>query len=311
MNNVKNNMIIRVSPLAEGGLPQVPPPQIAPQLLPDLPLEPAEPKGEPRVRTRWSGFAASVPGNGHIRRELPCQDASATICEPRSAVIVCDGRGSASKGLSQEGSRAAVKAFRAQLNILEPCIAEYLDRPDLDAAEWRDVCRVLYRTLAQAKLDCAERLSLPEKEFDFTAVFAVVGSCWTGCFQVGDGSLAVRRNGTCEAVFKPAKGEYANETSFVRWGGEAGDGFLSAIVPSDEIDGLAATSDGPEHRLYHLADMTPGPRFDAFFDGVKSGDFTRNDLLDYLASATRWSTDPRDTDDRSVALLARVPVEEG
>ena len=271
-----------------------------------LTMEPV-PSAEPSAH--WSGFAASVPGNGHIRRELPCQDASAAICEPRPAVIVCDGRGSASKGLSQEGSKAAVLAFRSQLNVLEPYIAEYLDRPVLDVSEWRDLCRIFYRTLAQAKLDCAERLSFPENEFDFTAAFVVVGKEWTGCFQVGDGALVIRRNGVCETVFKPQKGEFANLTSFVRWGGDETDDFSTSVFPSAEIDGVAATSDGPEHRLFHLADMTPGPRFDGFFNELSSGDFERGDLLDYLADARRWSTDPRDGDDRSVALLCRVPAE--
>ena len=274
--------------------------------LDDVPSQPVEPADPP---TRWRGFAVSVPGNGHIRHELPCQDASAAICEPRPAVIVCDGRGSASKGLSQEGSKAAVRAFCSQLNVLEPYIAEYLDRPDLEESEWRDLCRILHRTLAQAKLDCAERLSLPENEFDFTAAFAIVGKEWTGCFQVGDGSLVIRRNGVCETVFKPQKGEFANLTSFVRWGGDEKDDFSTAVFPSAEIDGVAATSDGPEHRLFHLADMTPGPRFDAFFDELADDAFRRDDLLDYLTSARRWSTDPRDTDDRSVALVGRIPAE--
>lgn len=274
-----------------------------------LNLVPPESASAPTApETRWTGFAASVPGNGHIRHELPCQDASATICRPRPAVIVCDGRGSASKGLSQEGAMAAVRAFRAQLNVLEPYVAEYLDSPELDESEWRDLCRIFYRTLVQAKLDCSERLSLPETEFDFTAAFAVVGKHWTGCFQVGDGSLVIRRDGICATVFKPEKGEFANLTSFVRSGGDEKEGFSSALFPSEGIDGLAATSDGPEHRLFCLADMTPGPRFDAFFDGLAQGDFTRGDLLDYLTSAKRWSTDPRDNDDRSVALLVRAPV---
>ena len=277
--------------------------------LDETPSRSVEPS-EPPARIRWRGFAASVPGNGHIRHELPCQDASSTILEPRPAVIVCDGRGSASKGLSQEGSKAAVRAFRAQLNVLEPCLAAYLDRPGLEPSQWRDLCRVLYRTLAQAKLDCAERFGLPENEFDFTAAFAVVGRLWTGCFQVGDGALVIRRKGACETVFKPQKGEFANLTTFVRWGGDGKDAFSSAVFPSAEIDGVAATSDGPEHRLFHLAGMTPGPRFDAFFDELKDGSFTREDLLDYLTAARRWSSDPRDSDDRSVALLAGVVEKE-
>ena len=95
---------------------------VAPERI-DSPSAPEVPVAR---STAWHGFAVSVPGNGHIRHELPCQDASAAICEPRPAVIVCDGRGSASKGLSQAGSKAAVRAFRSQLNVLEPYIAEYL-----------------------------------------------------------------------------------------------------------------------------------------------------------------------------------------
>ena len=58
---------------------------------------------------QWNGFAASIPGFGHIRNEIPCQDASSAILSPRPAVIVCDGRGSAR--LSHFGARGAVKMF--------------------------------------------------------------------------------------------------------------------------------------------------------------------------------------------------------
>ena len=58
---------------------------------------------------QWNGFAASIPGFGHIRNEIPCQDASSAILSPRPAVIVCDGRGSAR--LSHFGARDAVKMF--------------------------------------------------------------------------------------------------------------------------------------------------------------------------------------------------------
>jgi hypothetical protein len=33
----------------------------------------------------WNGFAASVPGSGHIRYGLPCQGASAVYLSPRPA----------------------------------------------------------------------------------------------------------------------------------------------------------------------------------------------------------------------------------
>ncbi len=251
---------------------------------------------------KWKGFAVSMIGNGHIRREMPCQDASACVTEPRPAVIVCDGRGSAKAGLSQEGSRAAVQAFRSQLNVLEPMVSDFLDRPGLTDDEWRDLCRVFYRTLVQAKLDLSAARGLPENEFDFTAAFAVVGGAHVGCFQVGDGALVVRRGDACETVFKPAKGEFANLTSFVRSGGEEKDDFQSAILPAEEITGVAATSDGPQHLMFRLADMTPGPVFPQMFSLMERGELERDDLVSYLARR-QWAEDARGDDDRSVAIL--------
>ena len=67
---------------------------------------------------QWKGFAISIPGFGHIRRDIPCQDASLAVTACRPALIVCDGRGSAAH--SHFGSQAAVKMFRSQLAILEP-----------------------------------------------------------------------------------------------------------------------------------------------------------------------------------------------
>ena len=73
----------------------------------------------------FRGFAVSVPGNGHIRREIPCQDASGVWLEPRPCLIVCDGRGSAR--YSHFGAQAAVKAFRSQCAVMEDLLAATLD----------------------------------------------------------------------------------------------------------------------------------------------------------------------------------------
>ena len=253
----------------------------------------------------WRGMAVSMIGNGHIRREMPCQDVSAAVVTPRPALIVCDGRGSAKAGLSQEGSRAAVRAFCAQLNVLEPTISEFLDREDLDETEWRDLCRIFYRTLVQAKLECSDDFELPENEFDFTAAFVVVGRAHVGCFQVGDGAIVLRRGDRCETVFKPEKGEFANLTQFVRSGGEAKDEFLSTIFPAEGVTGIAATSDGPQHLMFNLVDMVPGPIFHALFDRMANDELDRDDVVAYL-TRRQWADDPRGDDDRSVALLCPI-----
>ncbi|MGN0867674.1 MAG: protein phosphatase 2C domain-containing protein [Oligosphaeraceae bacterium] len=138
----------------------------------------------------WTGFAASIPGSGHIRRGLPCQDASDTVLSPRPALIVCDGRGSALR--SQDGAQGAITSFKSQVAVFEPMLESILDHDGDTTASWEMFSRILYRTLMQVKLDLAEKEKLPEKEFDFTVALAIVGRRKIGCFQVGDGATWVR-----------------------------------------------------------------------------------------------------------------------
>lgn len=254
----------------------------------------------------WTGFAASIPGGGHIRHGIPCQDASAVMTSPRPAVIVCDGRGSAK--LSHFGAQGAVDAFRFQMSILDPFLVSILDGEEEKPDQWIKFCRIMYRTLMQVKYDLAEKHNEEEKEFDCTVAFAIAGEKHIGCFQVGDGSIVVRQNGVCKTVFLPEKGEFANQTHFLRPGGEEQMKFQYALLDAGVNSGIAITSDGPEHLMFRLADMTPGKIFDMFLEDLRKEELCKQDLMDYL-TRREWADDPRGSDDRSLALLARVGVE--
>lgn len=256
--------------------------------------------------TRWTGFAASIPGGGHIRHGISCQDASAVMTSPRPAVIVCDGRGSAK--LSHFGAQGAVDAFRFQMSILDPFLVSILDGEEEKPDQWIKFCRIMYRTLMQVKYDLAEKHNEEEKEFDCTVAFAIAGEKHIGCFQVGDGSIVVRQNGVCKTVFLPEKGEFTNQTHFLRPGGEEQMKFQYALLDAGVNSGIAITSDGPEHLMFRLADMTPGKIFDMFLEDLRKEELCKQDLMDYL-TRREWADDPRGSDDRSLALLARVGVE--
>ena len=261
---------------------------------------------EDSKNTRWTGFAASIPGAGHIRRGIPCQDASAVMTAPRPTVIVCDGRGSAS--LSHFGAQAAVAAFRSQTSVLEPFLVNILDGEEEKPEQWIKFCRIMYRTLVQVKYDLAEKHQTDEKEFDCTVAFAIAGEKRIGCFQVGDGSIVVRQNGVCKTVFLPEKGEFANQTHFLRPGGEEQMKFQHELIDSAANSGIAITSDGPEHLMFRLSDMTPGKIFDILLEDLRKEELCKQDLMDYL-TRREWADDPRGSDDRSLALLARIGVE--
>ena len=245
------------------------------------------------------GFAASVPGAGHIRYGTPCQDASGVALAPRPAAIVCDGRGSAK--LSHFGAQGAIRAFFSQLNVLEPFVAGVLDRA-APPEKWDGICRLFYRTLLQVKLDLAAERGGEEKDFDFTVAFAVAGKASIGCFQVGDGAIVVRQNGACETAFAPDKGEFANQTQFLRPGCEESGKFHARLFPAQGNGGVAITSDGPEHLMFRQADRAPGPIFGQMFDDLASGELCEQDIRDYLTRRV-WSDDPRGNDDRSIAIL--------
>ena len=246
------------------------------------------------------GFAVSVPGNGHIRREVPCQDASGVWLAPRPCAIVCDGRGSAR--YSHFGARAAVRAFRSQCAVLEDLLAAVLDGEKPNETRWLRFCDLMIRTICCQKTELAEEYRCPESEFDFTIAFAVWGRARCGFFQVGDGAIVVRDGeGCCSTLFPPDKGEFDNETRFLRPEAAPARDYHARLVAAEEVDGIAITSDGPEFLMFELTQMVPGPIFDRLFDDCAAGSLTRQDLLDYLTRGC-WSRDPRGNDDRSIAI---------
>lgn len=255
------------------------------------------------VMMKWNGFAVSIPGNEHIRKELPCQDASLVMTDPRPGLIVCDGRGSAK--LSHFGASGAVRAFASQCSILEPLLATILDVPEDKSVQWDKFCQLMYRTLMQVKLDLAAEHGEEEKEFDFTVAFALTGKHHIGCFQVGDGAIVLRQDSKCISAFEPDKGEFANQTHFLRLNGESRGDYHCALFDRSVNSGIAATSDGPEFKMFELPAMVPGKIFHRLFDDLAGNELYRSDLLTYL-TRNDWNMDPRGGDDRSVALLVSV-----
>ena len=253
--------------------------------------------------TTWQGYAVSVMGRGHLQRGIPCQDASLTWNTPRPGLVVCDGKGSASH--SHFGARRAVQEVARQCYVLEPLLAAILDSENSETLEeqWQNTAQLLYRAMAEVQLRLSRKHGLPCKEFEFTTCVAMVGKRRIGLLQVGDGAMVVRQKGKCRTVFALDKGEFANHTTFVRPGKETLS-FHTTLVPTQETDGIAATSDGPEHLMFHLRTMTPGPIFDCFFDNMASGEMTREDLREYLTRKD-WDVDARGHDDRTVAVLTR------
>jgi hypothetical protein len=245
----------------------------------------------------WKAFSASVPGRGHIVEGMPCQDASLASAIGRPFLVVCDGRGSSK--LSHFGSSKAIDVFNDQVVSME-VLLESLDQPDQRIAEevWNTASLIFYRTLVLQQVKLSKSKCVNVSEFEFTTTAAVVGKKYMGVLHIGDGALVLRRNGQLELVAKPAKGEFANQTSFVRDGRWNRD--ISKVIYSDGVDALMAVTDGPQFRM--IKDSIPWKVITQIFDDAAREDYQRKYILEYLTKKD-WDDDIRGRDDRSIAML--------
>ncbi len=252
------------------------------------------------MNNTWKVLAASVPGRGHIIKDIPCQDASIAVADPRAALLVCDGRGSAK--YSHLGAQAAILAFAGLCYNIEPLLVKALD--EADSVSWEEMARIFYRSLANAQSCLADEYRTDRREFDFTANLAVAGKYRIGFMQIGDGAIVVSEGGATRTLFSMDKGEFANQTEFIRLDGETGS-FHQATLDVNTVDAVAITTDGPQFLMFDQKDMTPGPVFGSILSDVRNEDFERQDILDYLTRKC-WDNDSRGHDDRSLGIMTRI-----
>lgn len=174
-------------------------------------------------------------GEGHRARNQPCCDAL-LIPRPdkrRSGFVLCDGA----------GGRAAV-ARSAQLSV---------------QAGWRALLllnRCLERAQQQRQPIDLQRLRplflqafWHQRRGGPIADHTLLACLWDQrrllVAQVGDSSLLLRRQGRWQLVLPPARGEYANETTFLRPNTRP-QALQLWMAPAGTIEALIGFSDGLE-----------------------------------------------------------------
>lgn len=255
---------------------------------------------------QWDGVAVSLIGQAHVRAEKPCQDASGFWDEPRPIGIVCDGAGSADR--SEVGAKAAVAAFRRAVGVFEPWLECCLDGDmpeEVAGTYWRYICSFIARTLEEAKLECTREDGYDEEDYDFTVAMAVVGKTYCGCFQIGDGAIVVGDSNAHHVVFMPDKGEYANETRFLRIGDGVAGRYKSAIIPMTRVDSVALMSDGPIKLLVDGKSQQPSNLFQEMFCDLANGLLSREEVREFLA-CRKWIDIGADDDKSLVLMVADV-----
>ncbi len=252
----------------------------------------------------WQAVAKSVIGTKHIRSKKPCQDYSGYKLEKNNEVMlgaISDGMGSAL--YSDRGSQLAVSF---SLNYLQRSRVWDLE-PD---KQNRDYFSIFFKNLLidirQELAEFARKSRCFIRDLDCTLIVFVATPNWLAAMQVGDGLLVIRSQNYSDyqLVFKPDKGEYANETTSVT-STSAEKEMLSRLI-IEPIDFICAATDGVEN-IALLKRQTWVP-FAGFFSGLEQIMTLENTLhekeedIEEFLDGDRINTK---TDDDKTLLLCR------
>ena len=270
--------------------------------LPAMP-DPIAPAPVAIPLTAWQITGVAVTGLSHSRKGLPCQDAVAWRNGSRPILALSDGAGSAA--VSERGATALVSGVSRFLASLEDVLSPWLDDPAEQAPE--QIMPWVRRLLLHAKgilddLARSERRAV--RDLRATLLLAVMGSVRTFWWQVGDGAIVVRHNGSLRALgdTSKAKGEFANQTCFV----DAADisDVQFGLLPTAEVSGIALMSDGGAEKLVASDGSQVAARIGEWFDAAASERLTPDKIVLAFHDPSMWER--TSLDDRSLVLAART-----
>jgi len=262
----------------------------------------------------WLAAGSSAMGTSHLADSAPCQDSHGLKELPRGGFLaaVADGAGSAAK--SEVGSRLAVDVVLAFL-------AQRLESaPPADDTAWATLIREAFDAAATALVNEAVERNLPLTALSTTLMLAVVHPQRSLMAGVGDCVAVAQTSGSAPSPdgaqgttgewslpIKPARGEYANETTFLTspgWPTRLQVEFLAATP-----ERVALFSDGLLRLALNLAAAAPhAPFFNsvfAFLTSQPSLDITAQALGEFLQSDR---VNARTDDDKTLVVAWRCPV---
>jgi len=211
-----------------------------------------------RAKHLWLVIGDSVTGSGHIRHQLPCQDAHAfkALGQDLGIAVVADGAGSARH--SEQGSALACELAVQKFGDWARRVIPAQGLPD--PRSWQAVS---YRLLADIRSEVTHYAGLHKlKPSDLACTIMVMvytsgGICVT---HIGDGRGAYRSAaGTWLAAFSPWKGEEANQTLFITsafWHRNLAD-YIESCVIAEPVTGFALMSDGCEKHAFECSQLDP------------------------------------------------------
>jgi len=213
------------------------------------------------ISNNWIITGASVIGAGHIKHNLPCQDAHTTELFARQhcgLAIVSDGAGSAR--YSEQGSRIAVATAHRIFKKILLKKGWLFNQHWPQANSWKKLAQQACRKVHQALEQEAHARKIKTADLACTLMVMIYSPDVLLVVHIGDGRAAYRdQQGKWHAALTPWKGEEANQTLFVSsdfWG-QPLDAYIETRVIQGPVTGFALMSDGCEKHAFECSQLDP------------------------------------------------------
>lgn len=221
----------------------------------------------------WKAVVESAIGTSHKQSQMPCQDYGNYILLDNGNIIigaVADGAGSAN--YSDIGANLAAETA---ISYLKGWI-EWLRKNQSDRDLQKTISKEEAEKVFVATLEKVVDTLIQEankgyllKDLACTLLVFIATPKWIAAMQIGDGFIVVNlQDSDYELLFKPDKGVYANETTFVT--STNAQSQMRVRVLSGNQKFICASTDGLERLAINTRNWKPSARFfDPFEEGLE------------------------------------------
>jgi serine/threonine protein phosphatase PrpC len=266
----------------------------------------------------WKAISRSEVGTSHRQENIPCQDyGDYRLFGDVIVGVVADGAGSAK--YSHVGSELAVNTvidliarnfYKSEQKKLSPIEfarnfhkseQEKLSPPLREEESKQMFTEIVQEIIAQLG-KTAKQNNCDIKDLACTLLIFIATPEWLVAMQIGDGLMVVRPQNSpdYQLLFKPHKGEFVNETTFVTCS-HALEEMQVKVIPSPEF--IAAATDGLENVAITLKNCQPFPGFFQPLETYLQSTTDPNQEDEYLVNFLQSEAlNKRTSDDKTVLL---------
>jgi hypothetical protein len=254
----------------------------------------------------WNYFSYSSIGSSHLRKQMPCQDASKVYFDESNQVCfgcISDGAGSA-----KYADKASSITVRNTLSYLRSLYNTTTFKNRFD--RFNDSDTTLYDSFYDLLESCYFKLFCTAlrrkhffKDYSCTLIGFIYHPEWLLTFQLGDGFIVSRSRNSADynLHYVPYKGTYANSTVFINSNNRKE--LFKINLISEPIDFLCCSSDGIE-RLALQKNKAYNPFFKGLEKNFKSNPNSAQALIKWMD--TNESLNKKTTDDKSLIIATQV-----